>query len=156
MNCVGIADRVAIVLKVIYRKLKVNNMSTDKLLRLYVLDQRNLNLVHSSKAKLIIVSQSGTKPDFTNLEGVITPDEALFFIPFCSMIVLAILILILPDIWKVGRAKIAKLKHFSQIPCRNCSFFTNNHYLWCTVHPSIVLTKQALDCFDYCPLSEDL
>ena len=35
-------------------------------------------------------------------------------------------------------------------PCRNCKFFDDNSYLNCAVHPSIVLTKQAVDCSDYC------
>lgn len=36
-----------------------------------------------------------------------------------------------------------------QVPCRTCRFFTNNPYLKCAVHPSIALTKQAIDCTDY-------
>lgn len=35
-------------------------------------------------------------------------------------------------------------------PCKTCRFFANNHYLQCAVRPSIVLTKQAMDCPDYC------
>ena len=126
-------------------------MSTDKLIKLYILDKRNLNLVPSSKVKLMIVKPAVTKPDLTRQQGAMTPDEALFFIPFCSMIFLVIFILKLLDVWKVARAKIIALNCFHQLPCRNCRFFTNNHYLYCTVHPSIVLTEQALDCSDYCP-----
>ena len=37
-----------------------------------------------------------------------------------------------------------------QSPCRNCKFFDDNSYLNCAVHPSIVLTKQAVNCSDYC------
>lgn len=37
-----------------------------------------------------------------------------------------------------------------QSPCRNCKFFDDNNYLNCAVHPSIVLTKQAVNCSDYC------
>ncbi|MEH1870012.1 hypothetical protein [Nostoc sp.] len=126
-------------------------MSTDKVIKLYILDKKNLNLLPSSKTKLIIVNPAVTKPDLTRQQGAMTPDEALFFIPFCSMIFLAIFILKLLDIWKVAIAKITTLNCFHQLPCRNCRFFTNNHYLYCTVHPSIVLTEQALDCSDYCP-----
>ncbi len=126
-------------------------MSTDKVIKLYILDKKNLNLVPSSKAKLAIVNLVVTKPDLTRPEGAITTDEALFFIPFCSMIFLAFFILKLLDVWKVARAKFTTLNCFHQLPCRNCRFFTNNHYLYCTVHPSIVLTEQALDCSDYCP-----
>ena len=34
-------------------------------------------------------------------------------------------------------------------PCRTCRFFANNHYVNCAVHPSLVLTKQAINCPDY-------
>ncbi len=37
-----------------------------------------------------------------------------------------------------------------QSPCTNCRFFDNNHYLKCAVHPELVLTKEALNCSDYC------
>ncbi|WP_334891315.1 hypothetical protein [Nostoc sp.] len=131
-------------------------MSTDKIIKFYILDKNHLNLLPSINAKLMIVNHAVTKPDFTRPEGAITPDEALFFIPLCSMIFLAIFILKLLDVWKVTRAKIIALNCFHQLPCQNCRFFTNNHYLYCTVHPSIVLTEQALDCSDYCPLSENL
>lgn len=40
-----------------------------------------------------------------------------------------------------------------EVPCRNCQFFKDNHYLNCAVHPSTVLTKQALNCADYLPNS---
>lgn len=41
------------------------------------------------------------------------------------------------------------INHRQQIPCSNCQFFSNNHYLKCAVHPSTVLTEQALNCADY-------
>lgn len=125
-------------------------MSTDKVIKLYILDKKNLNLVPSSKAKLIIVNPTVTKPDLKKPERAITPDGALFFTPLCSMMFLAFFILKLLDVWKIARAKITTLNCFHQLPCRNCRFFTNNHHLYCTVHPSIVLTEQALDCSDYC------
>ncbi len=127
-------------------------MSTDKLLSLYILDKRNLDLAPSSKANLIIVSSAVTKP-----EGVITtPNEVLFLISFCYVIALAIFILMLLDVGKVAIAKIAILNPFCKFPCSNCRFFTNNYHLLCAVHPSIVFTKQAFDCSDYHPLSNDL
>jgi hypothetical protein len=36
-----------------------------------------------------------------------------------------------------------------KVPCKSCRFFSNNHYINCAVHPSIVLTKQARNCPDY-------
>ena len=34
--------------------------------------------------------------------------------------------------------------------CKTCHFFANNHYLQCAVRPSIVLTKQAINCPGHC------
>jgi hypothetical protein len=75
----------------------------------------------------------------------------LFLILFASATALAIFILMLSDVWKAVRAKIVTPKRSCDFPCRNCRFFTSNRYLWCTVHPSIVLTQQAIDCADYSP-----
>jgi hypothetical protein len=38
-----------------------------------------------------------------------------------------------------------------ELPCQTCRFFSRNQHLRCAVHPSIVLTEQALNCPDYCP-----
>jgi hypothetical protein len=126
-------------------------MSTDKLIKFYILDKNNLNLLPSINAKLIIVNHAVTKP-----EGAITHDEALFFTCLCLMIFLAIFIFKFLDVWKIAGEKFTTVNCLHQLPCRNCRFFTNNHYLYCTVHPSIVLTEQALDCSDYCCLTKNL
>lgn len=39
---------------------------------------------------------------------------------------------------------------FTPIKCRSCQFYARNLYLKCAVHPSIVLTRHANDCLDYC------
>jgi hypothetical protein len=103
------------------------------------MSQINLNLADSTKVKLI------------KQEGTATPDQGLFLVPFCYRLILVTLILMLPDIWKVTRVRIttATSKYFHLSPCRNCCFFKNNRYLCCAVYPSIVLTKQSLDCPDY-------
>lgn len=42
----------------------------------------------------------------------------------------------------------------SQIPCRNCRYFTSNPYLKCAVHPDTAATDAAIDCADYQPKPE--
>jgi hypothetical protein len=37
------------------------------------------------------------------------------------------------------------------LPCRNCQYFSNNHYLKCAIQPSLVMTAEAINCSDYCP-----
>ncbi|BAQ65484.1 hypothetical protein [Geminocystis sp. NIES-3709] len=40
-------------------------------------------------------------------------------------------------------------KTMHQIPCTECSYFTNNYYLKCTLRPSIANTELAIDCPDF-------
>ncbi len=42
-------------------------------------------------------------------------------------------------------------KHFNQIPCKLCRFFSQNYYLKCAVHPDIALKAEAINCPDYYP-----
>lgn len=43
-----------------------------------------------------------------------------------------------------------------QLPCKNCRFYSNNHYLKCAVQPSIVMTDEAKNCSEYSPKSDKL
>jgi hypothetical protein len=40
---------------------------------------------------------------------------------------------------------------FSQSPCTKCRFFSSNPFLKCAVNPTLVLTKEAVNCSDYRP-----
>ncbi|MBW4622023.1 MAG: hypothetical protein KME17_22045 [Cyanosarcina radialis HA8281-LM2] len=43
-------------------------------------------------------------------------------------------------------------RHLNRVPCKKCQFFAeNNPYIKCAVNPFTVLTKEAVDCSDYCP-----
>lgn len=59
--------------------------------------------------------------------------------------------IILEIIREFGTVKIDNKLMLSFTPkkCRSCQFYTQNPYLKCAIHPSIVLTKQANDCSDY-------
>jgi hypothetical protein len=35
------------------------------------------------------------------------------------------------------------------LQCHKCRYFTSNSYLKCSLHPSIVLTEDAINCIDY-------
>jgi hypothetical protein len=46
-------------------------------------------------------------------------------------------------------------QHLNRVPCKKCQFFAeNNPYIKCAVNPFTVLTKDAIDCSDYCPKSK--
>jgi hypothetical protein len=101
------------------------------------------------------VNPIATQPVQTNQERVIRSEHELFLIRFGFTMILVVAILILAKAWKVVRAKNVPFNCFPELPCRNCHFFTNNHYLRCTVRPSCVLTEQALNCSDYRPLNKN-
>jgi hypothetical protein len=107
------------------------------------------------EVKQTAVTPIATKPVLTNQEKVARSGDGLSLICFGSLIVLVISILMLAKTWKVVRAKNITFNYFPKLPCRNCHFFANNHYLRCTVNPAGVLTEQSVDCPDYRPLSKN-
>ena len=40
-------------------------------------------------------------------------------------------------------------KSLASIPCFCCHYFSPNPYIKCTLHPTSVLTDEAIDCQDY-------
>jgi len=44
---------------------------------------------------------------------------------------------------------ITYVKRLHQIPCNQCTFFTGDYRLKCTVNPDMALTESALNCSDY-------
>jgi hypothetical protein len=126
-------------------------MTAQEFLKLHLLANSNFNQATPIEAKVISVKPDLPEPDMAKPEKLITPDEALFLIPFGFSMVVAFVVLMSPDVWKLVRARMATLTRLHKVPCKNCRFFTNNHYLWCTVNPSIALTKEAVNCSDYFP-----
>jgi hypothetical protein len=63
----------------------------------------------------------------------------------------ALVILSVWSFWAAMRDVVARSRQMHQIPCANCQFFTKDYHLKCTVHPSIALTEDAIDCPDFHP-----
>lgn len=111
----------------------------------------------NTNSKFSIVAEgkvsSVTGGDTTKPPIELTPLLPVLFVPLLFMIVLAIAALIVPSNVRRKFPQNAKLNtnRFKQVPCRNCQFFNDNHYLNCAVQPSNVLTKEALNCSDYLP-----
>lgn len=118
----------------------------DELLKLSKLGEKSLNQTNLVLARPSTVQLHGTKPDVATVA-----DGAVFLIPICFMMVWAVVVFMSSDIWTIEQKKIANVKHYHKVPCRNCQFFTNNPYLKCAVNPSIALTPEAINCSDYCP-----
>ena len=55
-------------------------------------------------------------------------------------------------IWRTGTITtkaITHLQRLHKIPCSNCSYFTGDYRLKCTVRPFEALSEQAIDCLDF-------
>jgi hypothetical protein len=50
---------------------------------------------------------------------------------------------------KLFSFRFSLLKHHQHPPCANCRFFNKQAEPKCAVHPSMVLSIQAKNCFDY-------
>ncbi|MEH2190076.1 MAG: hypothetical protein V7K64_28500 [Nostoc sp.] len=74
-----------------------------------------------------------------------------FLIVVSAMIISAIATLIYAFIPKRVQQYLFSLKLPHQAKCPHCRYFSHNSYLKCTVHPSTVLTDQAINCLDYSP-----
>ena len=59
---------------------------------------------------------------------------------------LVVAVLSLTNLFRDGAARI-KVLH--QIPCSECSFFTSQACLKCSVHPIWAATERAIDCPDF-------
>ena len=124
-------------------------MDADKFLKLHRSVDNSFNRVTPMETKLVRVHSDALKPGVTSSARVPITGSTLFLIPILSIMVWAIVIFRLSGAWKVTRERIGGFKQSELMPCRTCRFFANNHYLKCAVQPSIVLTKQALNCSDY-------
>lgn len=107
-------------------------------------------VVINSNLHQTIVSET-TKEQSQTHELTIT-DIAIFLSPAGFIISWMVFFIILRKIRALLDYKMvfpAKVLH--KLPCKNCSFYSNNHYLKCAVNPSIVLTEEAMNCSEYSP-----
>ena len=115
--------------------------------RLIVLPEHSFPQSTSIIVKVVKPAEHTTKqPDITYAPQLLTP--------ICLITIWVIaLFIFLPNIRKFSRHGKVAIFSLQQVPCKKCQFFVDNNYLRCAVHPSIVLTKQSLNCSDYCPKS---
>ncbi|AFZ30641.1 hypothetical protein Glo7428_2111 [Gloeocapsa sp. PCC 7428] len=104
------------------------------------------------KTNLILEKPEGRLIDRENINLVKTPE----FAPSVLSIYLAIAagsLIFFGILHKKVQNHITTdlLSHINRVPCMHCHFFTMNPYLRCAVNPVTVLTKEAIDCADYCP-----
>lgn len=115
--------------------------------RYILLTENSFNQTKLMEAEVVRATDNTTKP-----QSEFIPYVPMLFAPILFMTVWAIAAFMVPsDVRKFPQNDKVTSNRFKQVPCKNCQFFQDNHYLNCAVHPSIVLTKQALNCSDYFP-----
>ncbi|WP_016950570.1 hypothetical protein [Anabaena sp. PCC 7108] len=90
--------------------------------------------------------------DQVQQDGVNLTDLAISLSPLSFILIWAIFLVILQKTRSHLDNKIVfTINGLQKVPCKNCKFFSNNHYLKCAVQPDIVLTEEAIHCSEYCP-----
>ncbi|MBD2515007.1 hypothetical protein H6G93_08280 [Nostoc sp. FACHB-973] len=130
-------------------------MHTSELLKLYLLAQKSVN----QSTLIEVKSTEITHNETTKSRDGDVPFVAVFLAHVAFMIVWGVVVYIVSCFCKAledpqqnltqDKDEIVSIKNVQQHPCKKCQFFHNNYYLKCAVHPSIALTKEALNCSDY-------
>ncbi|MBE9199045.1 MULTISPECIES: hypothetical protein [unclassified Nodularia (in: cyanobacteria)] len=117
-------------------------MSVEPTLFQKIAENRNFSQVTRSEVK-----QEQIPPD-----GLDFNDIALTLSPIVLLFSWVLFFLILQKIRTfLDNKMVFSVKGLHKVPCKNCRFYSNNHYLKCAVQPSIVLTEEAQDCSEYSP-----
>jgi hypothetical protein len=77
-----------------------------------------------------------------------------FLIPICLISAWVFILILGWSLWHTTEQTLSRAKQMHEIPCTRCRFFTNDHYLKCTVQPKIANTEEAINCSDYRPESD--
>jgi uncharacterized membrane protein YciS (DUF1049 family) len=98
-----------------------------------------------------VVELNEVKPN----SSIPTSDLMMAFFPIGFVIGWTGLFLMLSKLRTVAMDRmIATTNSLNKVQCKNCQFFSSNRYLKCAVQPSLVLTKEAESCPDYCPIHQ--
>ncbi|MEA5616777.1 hypothetical protein VB711_02835 [Cronbergia sp. UHCC 0137] len=100
----------------------------------------------------IETEQSEIKQTTAQQDNLSIPDLAVSLTPLGFVFIWAIILLILQKIRaNLDEKMVFSINGLHKVPCKNCKFFSNNHYLKCAVKPDIVMTEEAINCSEYCP-----
>lgn len=123
--------------------------ATFRPFRFHAVEQR------SPKNILIDAKQRQSVEKITYLDKENLPDIGFLFFIITLSVVVILLIFRYSRFGKMMAEKTLTPDVFHKIPCRSCRYFAYNPYLNCAIHPSLVLTNQAIDCPDYCAKGEN-
>ena len=82
------------------------------------------------------------------LAGIFTGHEP-WLQPICFGVAWVVIASLGSNIFRLFQEGQARLKTLHQIPCANCRYFTNDRHLKCTVHPTVALSEDAINCADF-------
>lgn len=85
---------------------------------------------------------------FEQQDNIFNGNNTFFFLAI-PLLLLSARFIVKFGFRKTEKDRLNFLKHDPKIACRQCQFFSKNHYLKCAVHPDTVLTKEARNCRDY-------
>lgn len=105
------------------------------------------------KPKLIATQSFTPITNQQKIETVPMIGNVAEFIIFFSIV--SVIAVIIYDCLSKYRLHFFRLKLPRKTPCDRCQYLSCNSYLKCALHPSIVLTEQAIDCQDYHPNNKD-
>ncbi|MBD2256800.1 hypothetical protein [Pseudanabaena sp. FACHB-2040] len=74
-----------------------------------------------------------------------------FLVPLCFVTAWLVVGLTVWNLVAAAREGISQAKQMHQIPCANCTYFTNSHFLKCPIHPATALSEEAINCSDFEP-----
>lgn len=95
-------------------------------------------------------SESQPSNGYGNSLGV--PDIAVSLTPVALVFSWVVFFVVLRKLRSLLEAKMVfPVKGANQLPCKNCQYYANNHYLRCAVQPSVVLTEESKNCSEYLP-----
>ena len=72
-----------------------------------------------------------------------------FLVPLCFLTAWLVVVLAVWNLVAAAREGITNAKKMHQIPCADCTYFTNSHFLKCPIHPTMALSEEAINCPDF-------
>ncbi|MBW4689740.1 MAG: hypothetical protein KME40_32775 [Komarekiella atlantica HA4396-MV6] len=122
-------------------------MYVDQTLQRNIINQRNLYQL----------SQNEAKSEQTQPNQLTIPDIVISLSPLGFIFGWVVFFIALRKIRTfLDNKMVFTIKGLDKVPCKNCKFYSNNHYLKCAVNPSIVLTEEAMNCSEYSPTKSKL
>ncbi|MBD2213525.1 hypothetical protein H6G27_27160 [Nostoc linckia FACHB-104] len=117
-------------------------MSFEQILQKNVVADENLSQVIRKDVKY-----EQPKPNQVNIT-----DVAISLTPLALLISGIVFFLMLRKSQAiVDNKRFFIINGLKKVPCKNCKYYSSNHYLKCAVNPSLVMTEEAKECAEYLP-----